>query len=106
MANQNNNKIISVYLRIAVIFKNVIIKKAIPVQEGFHIIYLKDVEDERQAIFDEARETILADVKRNIFGQVYNQLIQDIANETVIPKGPEKIEKKKENKSTEVGEKQ
>ena len=85
--------------------KNVIIKRAIPVQEGFHIIYLKDVEDERQAIFDEARETILADVKRNIFGQVYNQLIQDIANETVIPKGPEKIEKKKENKSTEVGEK-
>ena len=86
--------------------KNVIIKRAIPVQEGFHIIYLKDVEDERQAIFDEARETILADVKRNIFGQVYNQLIQDIANKTVIPKGPEKIEKKKENKSTEVGEKQ
>ena len=86
--------------------KNVIIKRAIPVQEGFHIIYLKDVEDERQAIFDEARETILADVKRNIFGQVYNQLIQDIANETVIPKGPEKIEKKKENKSTEVGEQQ
>uniref|UniRef100_UPI0035619EC2 peptidyl-prolyl cis-trans isomerase n=1 Tax=Fusobacterium nucleatum TaxID=851 RepID=UPI0035619EC2 len=86
--------------------KNVIIKRAIPVQEGFHIIYLKDEEDERQAIFDEARETILADVKRNIFGQVYNQLIQDIANETVIPKGPEKIEKKKENKSTEVGEKQ
>ena len=86
--------------------KNVIIKRAIPVQEGFHIIYLKDVEDERQAIFDEARETILADVKRNIFGQVSNQLIQDIANETVIPKGPEKIEKKKENKSTEVGEKQ
>ncbi|WP_339124022.1 peptidyl-prolyl cis-trans isomerase [Fusobacterium nucleatum] len=86
--------------------KNVIIKRAIPVQEGFHIIYLKDMEDERQAIFDEARETILADVKRNIFGQVYNQLIQDIANETVIPKGPEKIEKKKENKSTEVGEKQ
>ena len=86
--------------------KNIIIKRAIPVQEGFHIIYLKDVEDERQAIFDEARETILADVKRNIFGQVYNQLIQDIANETVIPKGPEKIEKKKENKSTEVGEKQ
>ena len=85
--------------------KNVIIKRAIPVQEGFHITYLKDVEDERQAIFDEARETILADVKRNIFGQVYNQLIQDIANETVIPKGPEKIEKKKENKSTEVGEK-
>ena len=86
--------------------KNVIIKKAIPVQEGFHILYLKDIEDERQAIFDEAREAILADVKRNIFGQVYNQLIQDIANETVSPKGPEKIEKKKENKSTEVGAKE
>ena len=71
--------------------KNVIIKKAIPVQEGFHIIYLKDREEPRQAIYDEAREAILADVKRNIFSQVYNQLIQDIANETVSPKGPIKI---------------
>ena len=50
--------------------KNIIIKKAIPVQEGFHIIYLKDMEESRQAIFDEAKEAILADVKRNIFGQV------------------------------------
>lgn len=63
--------------------KNVIIKKAIPVQEGFHIIYLKNIEDERQAIFDEVRENILVGVKRNIFGQVYNQLIEDIANERV-----------------------
>ena len=86
--------------------KNVIIKKAIPVQEGFHIIYLKDIEEERQAIFDEARETILADVKRNIFGQVYNQLIEDIANETVRPKGPVKIEKNKEDKNTETKSKQ
>ena len=86
--------------------KNVIIKKAIPVQEGFHIIYLKDREEPRQAIYDEAREAILADVKRNIFSQVYNQLIQDIANETVSTKGPIKIEKKKENKSTEVGAKE
>ena len=86
--------------------KNVIIKKAIPVQEGFHILYLKDIEEERQAIFDEARETILADVKRNIFGQVYNQLIEDIANETVRPKGPVKIEKNKEDKNTETKSKQ
>ena len=82
--------------------KDVIIKKAIPVQEGFHILYLKDVEDERQAIFDEARETILTDVKRNIFGQVYNQLIEDIANEMVKPEVPEKTEKNKENKSAKV----
>lgn len=86
--------------------KNVIIKKAIPVQEGFHIIYLKDKEEPRQAIFDEAREAILMDVKRNIFGQVYNQLIEDIANETVKPKEPTNIVKKKENKSTEVGSKE
>lgn len=63
--------------------KNIIIKKAVPVEEGYHIVYLKDIEEERQAIFDEARETILADVKKNIFGQVYNQLIEDIANEKV-----------------------
>ena len=81
--------------------KNVIIKKAIPVQEGFHIVYLKDIEEARQAIFDEAREAILADVKRNIFGQVYNQLIEDIANETV---KLEKVENKEE-KSTEIGKK-
>ena len=86
--------------------KNVIIKKAIPVQEGFHILYLKDIEEERQAIFDEARETILADVKRNIFGQVYNQLIEDIANETVKPEVPEKIEKNKETKSTKINSKE
>lgn len=86
--------------------KNIIIKKAIPVQEGFHILYLKDREEERQAIFDEARETILADVKRNIFGQVYKQLIEDIANETVKPKEPVNIEKKKETKSTEIGKKE
>ena len=79
--------------------KNVIIKKAIPVQEGFHIVYLKDIEEARQAIFDEAREAILGDVKRNIFGQVYNQLIEDIANETV---KLEKVENKEE-KSTEIG---
>ena len=78
--------------------KNVIIKKAIPVQEGFHIIYLKDIEESRQAI--------LADVKRNIFGQVYNQIIEDIANETVKPEVPEKIEKNKENKSTKVNSKE
>jgi len=81
--------------------KNVIIKKAIPVQEGFHIVYLKDIEEARQAIFDEAREAILGDVKRNIFGQVYNQLIEDIANETV---KLEKVENKEE-KSTEIGKK-
>ena len=86
--------------------KNVIIKKAIPVQEGFHILYLKDVEDERQAIYDEARQAILADVKRNIFGQVYNQLIEDIANETVKSEVPEKIEKNKETKSTKANSKE
>ncbi|MCG6841967.1 peptidyl-prolyl cis-trans isomerase [Fusobacterium nucleatum] len=86
--------------------KNVILKKAIPVQEGFHIVYLKDIEDERQAIFDEARETILADVKRNIFGQVYNQLIEDIANESVKPEEPVKGEKNKENKSTKATSKE
>ena len=83
--------------------KNVIIKKAIPVQEGFHIIYLKDIEEPRQAIFDEAREAILADVKRNIFGQVYNQLIEDIANETIKLEEPTKNE---ESKSTKVGTKE
>ena len=63
--------------------KDVIIENLIPVQEGFHIVYLKDKEDKRQATFEEAKETILNDVKRNLFGQAYNQLIADIANEKV-----------------------
>jgi len=63
--------------------KDVIIENLIPVQEGFHIVYLKDKEDSRQATFEEAKETILNDVKRNLFGQVYNQIIADIANEKV-----------------------
>ena len=63
--------------------KDVILSNLIPVQEGFHIVYLKDKEDKRQATFEEAKETILNDVKRNLFGQAYNQLIADIANEKV-----------------------
>ena len=86
--------------------KNVIIKKAIRVQEGFHIVYLKDREEPRQAIYEEAKEAILLDVKRNIFGQVYNQLIQDIANETVKPEEATKTEKSKENKSVKATSKQ
>ena len=86
--------------------KNVIIKKAIPVEEGFHIVYLKDIEEPRQAIFDEAREAILADVKRNIFGQVYNQLIEDIANEKVKLEEAGNTKENREEKSTEVGKKE
>ena len=55
--------------------KDVILSNLVPVQEGFHIVYLKDKEDKRQATFEEAKETILNDVKRNLFGQAYNQLI-------------------------------
>ena len=61
--------------------KDVILSNLVPVQEGFHIVYLKDKEDAKQATFEEAKETILNDVKRNLFGQVYNQIITDIANE-------------------------
>ena len=82
--------------------KDVVIKKAIPVQEGFHIVYLKDIEESRQAIFDEAKEAILADVKKNIFEQVYNQLIEDIANETVKPEKVASIKINNEKKSTEI----
>ena len=63
--------------------KDIILSNLVPVQEGFHIVYLKDKEDKRQATFEEAKETILNDVKRNLFGQAYNQLIADIANEKV-----------------------
>ena len=63
--------------------KGVILSNLVPVQEGFHIVYLKDKENKRQATFEEARETILNDVKKNLFGQAYNQLIADIANEKV-----------------------
>ena len=63
--------------------KDVILSNLVPVQEGFHIVYLKDKEDKRQATFEEAKATILNDVKRNLFGQAYNQLIADIANEKV-----------------------
>ena len=63
--------------------KDVILSNLVPVQEGFHIVYLKDKGDKRQATFEEAKETILNDVKRNLFGQAYNQLIADIANEKV-----------------------
>ena len=77
--------------------KNVIIKRAIPVQEGFHIIYLKDKEEARQAIYDEAKEAILVDLKRNMFGQIYNQLIEEIANERVTLEDDVKVEETQDN---------
>ena len=86
--------------------KNIILFLLLVPRLQNHILYLKDVEDERQAIYDEARQAILADVKRNIFGQVYNQLIEDIANETVKSEVPEKIEKNKETKSTKANSKE
>ena len=77
--------------------KNVIIKRAIPVQEGFHIIYLKDKEEARQGIYDEAKEAILVDLKRNMFGQIYNQLIEEIANERVTLEDDIKVEETQDN---------
>ena len=77
--------------------KNVIIKRAIPVQEGFHIIYLKDKEEARHAIYDEAKEAILVDLKRNMFGQIYNQLIEEIANERVTLEDDIKVEETQDN---------
>lgn len=63
--------------------KKGLIKKIVPVVDGFHIIYIKDREAEREATFEEAKPTILARIKDDIFAQAYNKLIQDIANSTV-----------------------
>ena len=82
--------------------KNVIIKRAIPVQEGFHIIYLKDKEEARQAIYDEAKEAILVDLKRNMFGQIYNQLIEEIANERVTLEDDIKVEETQDNNTKKI----
>ena len=76
--------------------KDVILSNLVPVQEGFHIVYLKDKEDKKQATFEEAKETILNDVKRNLFGQAYNQLIADIANEKVTLENDETKEETQE----------
>lgn len=76
--------------------KDVILSNLVPVQEGFHIVYLKDKEDKKQATFEEAKETILNDVKRNLFGQAYNQLIADIANEKVTLETDESKEENQE----------
>ena len=76
--------------------KDVILSNLVPVQEGFHIVYLKDKENKRQATFEEAKETILNDVKRNLFGQAYNQLIADIANEKVTLENDETKEETQE----------
>ena len=85
--------------------KNVIIKRAIPVQEGFHIIYLKDKEEARQAIYDEAKEAILVDLKRNMFGQIYNQLIEEIANERVTLEDDIKVEETQDNNTKKYNSK-
>lgn len=77
--------------------KKGIIKKVIKVADGFHIIYLKEKEAEREATYEEAKGVILANVKNDLFNQAYNTLINDIAN-TSINSTPKVNEENKDNK--------
>ena len=76
--------------------KKGIIKKVIKVADGFHIIYLKEKEAEREATYEEAKGVILANVKNDLFNQAYNTLINDIAN-TSINSTPKVNEENKDN---------
>lgn len=58
-----------------------IVKELVEINEGAHIIYLKEKEKERLATFDEAKAVVLEEIKKLAFSQIYNDLINNIVNE-------------------------
>lgn len=58
-----------------------IIKELVEINDGAHIIYLKEKEKARLATFEEARTVALEELKKVAFSQIYNDLINSIVNE-------------------------
>ncbi|WP_022819861.1 peptidyl-prolyl cis-trans isomerase [Fusobacterium russii] len=58
-----------------------IVNELVEINEGAHIIYLKEKEKARLATFDEAKAVVLEEIKKLAFSQIYNDLINNIVNE-------------------------
>lgn len=75
-----------------------IIKELIEVNEGIHIIYLKEKDESRLATFEEAKKLALEDLKKLAFSQIYNDLINNIVNEAENLEKNFKLNEQKEEK--------
>lgn len=75
-----------------------IIKELVEINEGAHIIYLKDKEKSRLATFEEAKSLILEEIKKMAFSQIYNNLINNIVNENENLKENVNLKEQKEEK--------
>lgn len=78
-----------------------LIKKIIPVDDGFHIVNLLDREDERQASFDEVKNLLLENIRKNLHEKIVRNLMQTIVEEAK----KEEEKKLEENKGNSEKEK-
>lgn len=63
--------------------KKGIIKELAYIEDGAHIIWIKDIIEEREATYEESKEFIISELKKSLFGQIYQNLINSIINEKV-----------------------
>ena len=63
--------------------KKGIIKELAYLEDGAHIIWIKDVIEEREATYEESKEFITIELKKSLFNQIYENLINSIINEKV-----------------------
>lgn len=63
--------------------KKGIIKQLVQLEDGAHIIWIKDVIEEREATYEESKEFIAIELKKSLFNQIYENLINSIINEKV-----------------------
>ena len=52
-------------------------------EDGAHIIWIKDIIEEREATYEESKEFITIELKKSLFNQLYENLINSIINEKV-----------------------
>ncbi|WP_315522688.1 peptidylprolyl isomerase [Fusobacterium massiliense] len=75
--------------------KKGIIKQLVQLEDGAHIIWIKDIIEEREATYEESKEFITIELKKSLFNQIYENLINSIINEKVSLDNPSA---EKENK--------
>ena len=63
--------------------KKGIIKELAYIEDGAHIIWIKDIIEEREATYEESKEFITIELKKSLFNQIYENLINSIINEKV-----------------------
>lgn len=70
--------------RIAFQMDSTQISDPIPVEGGFSVIKILEKENQRNKTFDEAKPEVMADLRRELSGTIYNQWVKKLQSKTTI----------------------